>query len=240
MDMIKIDSSNIAEFRFNSMTLTEDIYDNEYEYMCNYDISIKFQNIETGDRKLDEYINTRTFKDSKKLSKDYKDKRPEVLFETGALTVQDVEESKEVPEIIDNALQDFVDQNIKNKPGVLINLITDLFDYDIPNRVFSDIVYNNKMELEDTRKVKRVEYNYKKSSIKRMSIFYEDDEYITVNLKSEVTDKDVDNIIPNQSLASVYLSQEYWFEENYEKTLEILNSIFGFNLETLKGANVVW
>ena len=121
-----------------------------------------------------------------------------------------------------------------------MNIIYDVFNYDIPKRIAQDVIYNSKIELAEGRKVSRVEYNYKKSSIKRVAVFYEDNDFVTVELKSEVTDKNVDNIIPGQTLASVYINQEQWFGENYEKTIEILNSIFGFDLETLKGGKVVW
>lgn len=237
-EMIKLDSSNISYIKINRMEIIENIVGEDYDYTCSYDIDIQFTEIETGDRKLDEYLNTKVLKDSKDLQATFKE-RPKELLSSGAVTKQDVEEAKEIPEIINSAIQDFIDQNKDSKPGILINLVKDIFNYDIPNRVFQSVVYDSKVELVDTKRVKRVEYNYRKKSIKRVSIFYDDDT-VTVDLKHEVTDKDVDNVIPGESLVTLYLFQEDWFEEDYEKTLEMMNNIFGFNLETLKGANIVW
>lgn len=239
MDELKIGNNNIEAIHFNSISITEDIFENDYDYTCNYDVSIKYKNIDTGDRKLNEYINNKAIKDSRRLNVTHHE-RPEILLTSGAITEHDIVEGKDNPEIIDAAIEDFLQINKDKKPGTIMNIIYDVFNYDIPKRIAQDVIYNSKIELDEGRKVSRVEYNYKKSSIKRVAVFYEDNDFVTVELKSEVTDKNVDNIIPGQTLASVYISQEQWFGENYEKTIEILNSIFGFDLETLKGGKVVW
>lgn len=239
MDEIKINSDNIASIDFKSVSITEDIFNSEYEYKCNYDLNIKYKNISTGDRKLDEYLNTKAIHDKNLLSKTY-DSRPSEFEECGALTKEDIKLGKEDPNIIDSAIQDFLDMNMKDKPGVIINLITDIFNYDIPNRIFQNVVSDSKIESADKNKVKNIEYDYRKDDIKRITIYYENGDSVTVETKTPVTNKTIDNVVPGLNILSLYFKLEDWFEEDYDKAIEILNNIFGFDLETLKGAKVIW
>lgn len=235
LEVPEIKSNNIDKgTKFNSLSIIENEYDGEFEYICNYDIDLKFKDVKIPeDRRLEEYINNNIIKDKRRLAKSY-EKRPNILFDMNIITKEDTEVGT-----VDEAIDDFLKQN-KNNLGILFNLIDKLFNYNIPQKVVNNIVSNGEVELTEKRKVKRIEYNYKKIEIDRISVSYEDGKTVTVDLPKIVTDKTVDNVIPGESLLSLYSKQTRWLREDYESTIELFNEIFGVNLETLKGGKVIW
>lgn len=230
-----ITSNNIDKgTKFNSISIVENVYDNEFEYICDYDVDLKFKDVKVaGDRKLQEYINNNIIKDKRKLSKSYEE-RPKVLFDYGVVTEFDVE-----ADTVDPAIEDYLNIN-KNNIGKLFNLVNSLFNYNIPEQAVNNIIDKGEVELPDKKKVKMIEFNTKKSEINRITVVYDDNSTVTVELPEPVTSKKVDSVIPDKNLLSLYLYQGDWLNEDYESTIGLLNEIFGIDLETLKGGKVIW
>ena len=122
----------------------------------------------------------------------------------------------------------------------LFNLVNSLFNYNIPEQAVNNIVDKGEVELPDKKKVKMIEFNNKKSEIDRITVVYDDNSTVTVELPEPVTSKKVDSVIPDSNLLLLYLYQSDWLKEDYESTIGLLNEIFGIDLETLKGGKVIW
>ena len=121
------------------------------------------------------------------------------------------------------------------------SFIFDLVGENIKDK-FVEYFSDNKLDLQTKRKVLGLEYNYKKPEIEKVLVLYQGTDepyYETVQLKSKVTDKDIAKVIPGSNTLNYYNNFEKWLAEDYESTLEMAKEIFGFDFETLKGANVV-
>lgn len=226
-DVSMIDESGT---QIKELTITEDHYsDKAYEYKCTYDVYMKFKNVKTDNPRFNQFCDSEIFR-GKGVEVRNSDKRVDDL--NGIVTPEDDKAGT-----VDEAIQDYIDtqcKTLKEKFKFVLGVVS----LDIPKKVFDD-AYNGKMELVRDVKVTGIDYDYRKMAINRVTVYYEDDSSLTVETNHEITNRNVQLVIPDMSLITVYNNVEDWLEEDYEGTLNILKEIFGFDLVTLKGVREV-
>ena len=226
-DVSMIDEQNT---KINELTITEDHYaDKAYEYKCTYDIDIRFKNVKTDNPRFNQFCETETFK-GKGVEVRNTDARPEDI--AAVVTPEDDKEGT-----VDEAIQDHIDNGCKTMKEKF-KFVIGAIGVDIPKKIFDD-AYNGKMELVRDVKVTGVDYDYRKMEVNRVTIYYDDETELTVEPKRPVTNRDVQLVIPDMSLITVYTEVEDWLAEDYNGTLGILKEIFGFDFVTLKGVREV-
>lgn len=214
---------------FSKFELTEDKYgDKSYEYRCSYALVIKYKNLQTDNKQLNRLAETESFGDSDILVKTY-ESRPEWLNKY--IAPEDDQEGT-----VDYALNDFIKDRCA-KDSAKFQLMVELFGVNVPQKILEK-AYSGNYELSNSRKLTSVEFNYRKPAVEAVTISYEDGKTFTVDLNHKVTNRDVDAIIPDMTLPEIYSHVDDWLEEDYEGTLGLLKEIFGFDFQTLKGANV--
>lgn len=228
---MKFGSENIdySKTSFSEFELTEDRFgDKSFEYKCKYNLVIKFQNIDTDNKQFNRLTDTESFKDSNTLIKTY-NSRPSWLNKF--ISPEDDKEGT-----VDYALKDLVDEKCQ-KDSSKFQLMYDLLGVDVPLKIFND-AYSGYYSLDNHRKLDSVEFNYKKPKINALTIRYDDGTTFTIDLPKEVTNRDVDSVVPGMTLPEIYSNVDDWLKEDYDGTLSLLQEIFGFDFQTLKGANV--
>ena len=75
--------------------------------------------------------------------------------------------------------------------------------------------------------------------VEKITVVYEDGESFTAVLPKPVTNRDVGVVIPGKTLVSLYHDVDGWLKEDYDSTIKLLNEIFGFDVETLRGAEIL-
>lgn len=226
-DVSMIDESKT---KINELSITEDHYSEKgYEYKCTYDIDMRFKGVKTDNPRFNQFCETETFKGNSVEVRNT-DTRPDDL--KNVITPEDDKAGTQ-----DEAIQDYIDnvcKTMKEKFKFVIGVV----GLDIPKKIFDD-AYNGKMELVRNVKVTGVDYDYRKMEVNRVTIYYDDDTQLTVEPKSPVTNRNVQLVIPDMSLITIYNDIEDWLAEDYDGTLGILKEIFGFDFVTLKGVREV-
>lgn len=226
-DISMLDKKNT---KVNSLEITEDHFnDKSYEYKCSYDIEFKFINVKTDNPRFNQFCVEDKFRGRGTEIKTFTE-RPKEL--SGIVTPEDDKEGT-----VDEAIRDYIEQNCKTLDQKFY-FVVDLMSFNIPEKVFED-AYNGKMELIRNVKVRGIEYDYRKMEINYVTVLYDDNSSITVELKNTVTNRDVSLVVPDMTLIDIYSDVEDWLNEDYEGTLEILKEVFKFDLVTLKGARDV-
>ena len=222
---------DMSEKKFNKLKITEVVYgENDYEYTCNYDIDVKYHNVKTDDPTVNKYANEVPLHDQGYLTKQFQS-RPMDKLKLMGVTEEDVKY-----DTVDGALEDFLNHS---KINTQLQVIWELFTVNLPHKILEKAYTSGSFQLSKTNKVKDVEFDYRKISIDKVTIIYEDDSAITVQLKEPVTNRSVSAIVPDMTLPEIYSKVSDWLQEDYDSTIELLNGIFKFNLETLKGAKVL-
>lgn len=218
---------DISKTKFNKLFIVEDKFGDEYEYRCTYDLDIKYTGVETDNVNFNRLCDNKVFHSSGTLSQTY-DERPEVL--NGIITPEDEKEGT-----VDAALRDYVDslQRVTQQ----FDFISELFNDDLPREIF-DKAYNGKTELRNENKLVSFEFDHRKPRVERVTLSYEDGSTYTVATPHPITNADVDRVAPHLSLSLLYARVDEWLQEDYEDTINILNEIFGFDVQTLKGAEM--
>lgn len=213
---------------FSKFELTEDKYgEKSYEYKCSYALVIKYKDLKTDNKQLNRLAETESFSDSDILVKTL-ESRPEWLDRY-------IPQGSD-PEAVDSALDNFVKSRCSHDK-TKFQLIVEIFGVDVPKKILEK-AYSGNYELSNSRKLTSVEFNYRKPAVEAVTISYEDGKTFTVDLNHKVTNRDVDAVIPDMTLPEIYSHVDDWLEEDYEGTLGLLKEIFGFDFQTLKGANV--
>ena len=230
MSRFEISMLDKKNTKVNSLEITEDHFnDKSYEYKCSYDIEFKFINVKTDNPRFNQFCVEDKFRGRGTEIKTFTE-RPKEL--SGIVTPEDDKEGT-----VDEAIRDYIEQNCKTLDQKFY-FVVDLMSFNIPEKVFED-AYNGKMELIRNVKVRGIEYDYRKMEINYVTVLYDDNSSITVELKNTVTNRDVSLVVPDMTLIDIYSDVEDWLNEDYEGTLEILKEVFKFDLVTLKGARDV-
>lgn len=220
-----------SKTKFNKFVITEDKFDDTYEYSCTYDLDIKYQNVDTDNKQFNRVCDNQVFHSSDRLVQTHQS-RPECL--QNVIHKEDEEE-----DTVDYALRDWVDDELK-RTAQKFDAIIKIFNVNLPKKIFEDAYYSGKYELStENRKVKSIEYDYRKPVVNKLTIMYDDDTSFTVETKKDITNRDADGVIPGMSLPEIYSNVDDWLKEDYEGTLDLLKEIFGFEFDTLKGARIV-
>jgi hypothetical protein len=222
---------DITGCRVSDFEIIETKYDKSYEYSISGKATLKFKNINTGNVSVDTYYNTNSFTD-RFLYDSQQNERPKEI--TDMITPQDIKEGT-----VNQAIADYIQtSHIESYPGKVFNLVENAFSINIPSRMF-DYAYNHgSLPLTNKKKVKNIEFNYRKISINSVIVEYEDGTSSVVKLKDPVSNNDVQKVVPDYTLPQIYNDFSSWLDEDYEGTIEMADKIFGFDLETLKGADV--
>lgn len=210
-------------------------------YTCRYDIDVKFKNVSSGDKYVDSLLNKNIMHKKDSISKTYdknylrddldENGRPKWLFTKNIITKEDVKE---------DTVEDAIDYFLKtSKINTQLQFIADLFGVDIPQVVYLDAVQKSKYEFSNSRKLKTIEYNHSKMQIDKITVVYEDGESFTVQLPKPISNRDVGLVIPGSTLPSLYNDMDKWLKEDYDSTVKLLSEIFGFDVETMKGAEII-
>lgn len=216
---------NPNKTRFKIFEIYEDKYSNTYEYTCRYDINVQFSYIDLDDPYLKKICESNVLTERRNIVVRHSE-RPDVL--KSAIAPQDEEEGT-----VDYALNDFVKEQLKTDKDKL-QFVYDVFNWDIPEHII-DKVESGQMQIADLGKVKYVDYDYRRPEIENIMITYTNGNSYKVGLPKPVTNRNVDNVIPDETLSSIYGSIEDWLDEDYEGTIQILNEIFGIDFKTIKG-----
>lgn len=218
---------DLSKTKFNSLNITEDIFGDMYEYKCTYDLDIKYTNVKTDNASFNNLCENQIFHSADTLVVTY-EKRPEVLKDI--VSPEDDEEGT-----VDYAIRDYVDS---------LKRVTQQFDFvvalmgtDLPKSIFEK-AYNGKAELQNNSKLVSVEFDHRKPKIDTVVLTYDNGKTFTVNTPHTITNADVDAVAPDLSLSLLYARVDKWLQEDYESTIKLLNAIFGFDLQTLKGAEM--
>ena len=83
-----------------------------------------------------------------------------------------------------------------------------------------------------------MEFDHRKPKIDTVVLTYDNGKTFTVNTPHTITNADVDAVAPDLSLSLLYARVDKWLQEDYDSTIKLLNAIFGFDLQTLKGAEM--
>lgn len=219
-----------SKTKFNKLSITEDIFDNTYEYTCTYDLDIKYHNVNTDNKQFNRLCEEQIFHSDDRIVQTHQE-RPECLQNV-------VHKEDEQEGTVDYAIRDWIDEMTRDaqKFDAIINII----GVNLPKKIFEDAYYNGRFELSSSqRKLKSLEFDYRKPTVKKLTLIYDDGKTFTVETKKEITNKDTDGVVPGMTLPELYTQVDDWLKEDYEGTLEILKEVFGFDFGTLKGANVV-
>lgn len=249
--------SNVSEFydvnnakistssRFNKLSITEELQsDNTYKYFCRYDVDIKFTDVNTSNKLFNNMINKNFLHGSGTLQREHNE-RPDVLTkkDNDGYTIvpqEDIDLANEDPEAGEDFINDDIEYYIKNKADTMnkLQLVVDIFGHDIPRELLTDAIYNDEYDISNVdNKVKSVTYDVRKPKVDRVVVEYEDGSYHNI-LVPEVTNKQVDAVFPGMSLLTLYDEVDNMIAEDYSSTVALLSELFGFNLETLKGAKL--
>lgn len=225
---------DLERSRVDKLIVTEDIFNGEYEYTISYDMTIYFSDFDGSSKALNRIVRGKPLHKKDRFTKTYKE-RPEYLKKY-VISEHDDEEGT-----VDEALSDFINYTCTDTAKKL-QFLVDAFGVNVPDEIVQK-AYNGKMELGDLGKLRFIEFNYKKASIKNLILKYGDsdtdvDTY-TVELRQEITDDDVDEYIPGKGLLYLYNNVHNWLREDYDNTIKLLNNIFKVDLTTLKGCNVL-
>jgi hypothetical protein len=220
-----------SKTKFNKLTITEDVYENNYEYTCTYDLDIKFTGVNTDNKQFNRVCERQAFHSADRLVKTHQGARPECLKNV-------VFEEDEKEGTVDYAIRDWLDDMTRDAQK--FDAIIGIENINLPKKIFEDAYYSGKYELSsDGRKLKSVEFDYRKPEVSKVTVIYDDGTSYMVETKNPVTNKDADGVIPGMSLPEVYSNVDDWLQEDYDGTIEILNEIFGFDFRTLKGASIL-
>lgn len=223
---------DLKNSHFESVDISETEYDEgDYEYKCKYKISVKFTEVKSDNATVNRYLSNNVIVDSDRLFKHYNERPMNELSRMG-VREEDVKEGT-----VNYALKDFVDENINNTE-IMISNIMGLFDVNILEKIYNQVYSKGKIELPKGAKVTDVEFDNRRHTADTITIKYEDGQTKTVQLKKPVTDDDVDKYIPGKGLFGLYYKIDRWLKGDYEGTINLLNNIFGVDLETLKGGKI--
>lgn len=227
-------SVDLEKSKFDKLIVTEEIFNNEYEYKISYDVTIYFKDFDCGEKSINRIMKSNPSHKTDRFAETYKE-RPEFLS-SKVISKQDDEEGT-----VDNALADYIDYECKSTASKL-QFLVDAFNINIPEEIASKAV-NGRIELSDLGKLRFVEFNYKKAEVKNLILKYGDSDddvtTYTVELRNGVTNDDVDEFIPGKSLLYLYNHVYDWLQDEYDYTIEILNNIFKIDFRTLKGCTVL-
>lgn len=222
---------DMSETKFNKLTITEVVYGkNDYEYTCSYDIDVKYHNVKTDNPTVNKYANEVPLHDQGYLTKQYQE-RPMNMLRLMGVTDEDIKY-----DTVDGALDDFLKHS---KVNTQLQVVWELFTVNIPRKILEKTYTSGSFQLSKTSKVKDIEFDYRKPSVNKVTVIYENDNTVTVQLKEPITNRSVSTIVPNMTLPEIYSKVSDWLQEDYDSTIELLNEIFKFNLENLKGAKVL-
>lgn len=217
---------------FDNIEISETEYgEGDFEYKCKYKIFVKFKDITSDNRSVNKYLSNHKVVDSDRLFKHY-NKRPMDSLKDLGVTNEDIKE-----DTVNYALSDYVNEN-KNNTNELLKGVIGLFGVDIIAKVYNQAYTKGKVELEKGAKVTDIEFDNRRHETDYITIKYEDGTNKTVKLNKTVTDDDVDKYIPGKGLFGLYYKVERWLQSDYASTIELLNNIFGLDVETLKGGSI--
>ena len=221
-----IDLSNTY---FDSLDITETVYaeGDGFGYKCNYKINIKYNEVNSDSNAVDRNLSNKTIVNDREIYKTYQERPVDALKDLG-VTPMDYKEGT-----VNYAISDFIKDNIKNTK-LMLDDIYNLFGTDILKMSF-DRAYSRGDVQYQKSKVKDVEFDNRRHETNYITVKYEDGTSKTVELGQTVDDDTVDKYLPGSGLFDLYYDIEDMLEEDYESTVEILNNIFGVDIETLKG-----
>ena len=216
---------NYEKTKFKEFEVYEDKYSNIYEYICKYSVDVQFSYAGLDDPYLRKICETNVLSEKRNIVVRH-DTRPEEL--QSAIAPQDEEEGT-----VDYAINDFINENLKTDEAKF-KFVNAVFNWDIPEHIL-DKAEKGEMQLGGLGEVKYVDYDYRKPEVKKIMITYTNGKSYNVGLPKPVTNRNVDMVVPDETLPSIYNSIEEWLGEDYEGTIQILNEIFGIDFKTLKG-----
>lgn len=221
----KLEYLDLQNTKFDKYVLIEEQYDGKYEYRLKYSIDIKYHNVKTGNISFDNMINTTPLHDEGSYGVTLNE-RPDVI--SSFITKEDTE----TEDGVDKAIAEFVEVASTSQ---LLNLTDDVFGKKIPQIVFDKAAIGT-MTLKK-KKVKDIDYDYRKISLNKIIVKYDDGTTYTVELPNKVTNKDFYNVT-GYTQPFLYREIESWLQDDYDGTIKLLNELFGVDLETLKGATI--
>ena len=157
-------------------------------------------------------------------------KTPSVLSVAGDEATNEEDENEYLYDLVEAS---------SDKPEVMQDIILGVFNVNIYND-FIKHAREGKSDLVGADKVVDIYFDSSKMSVDKLVVVYEnkdgDQYYETVFLPETVTNAKVNKVVPGYSLPLVRHKFKSWLEDDYESTIDLANDIFGFDLETLKGA----
>lgn len=212
---------DLQNTKFNKFSIAQEEFNGEYEYRCNYEVDIKYHNVNTSDKTFNARAESTSFHDKGLLSNHFKpNERP-----------------KEVRNLnTEEEFDAYVAEVSKTTKGKF-HLMNILFTENVPKNIFDKAVTGT-FQLNSSHKLVSLSYDYRRPTIDKIYVTYDDNTQYTVELPEKVTNESVSRVVPGWTLPYVHAYVSKWLEEDYEVTIGMLNDIFGVDLTTLKGGYI--